>query len=58
MGFVDILKAFDSDPRKQIGQSLWKREIKKELRNNIKVIYEVTRKWEAIRRICDEGRIT
>jgi len=45
MGFVDILKAFDSVPRKQIWQSLRKRGIKTKLRNNIKAIYEVTRNY-------------
>ena len=43
--FVDILKAFDGVPRKQIWQSLIKRGIKKKLKNNIKVIYEVTRNY-------------
>ena len=43
VGFVDILKPFDSVPRKQIWQSLKKRGIKTKLRNNIKAIYEVTR---------------
>ena len=42
MGFVDILKAFDSVPRKQIWQSLRKRGIKTKLKNNIIAIYEVT----------------
>ena len=38
MGVVDILKAFDSVPRKQIWQSLRKRGIKMKLGNNIKAI--------------------
>ena len=42
MGFVDILKAFDSVPRKLIWQSLRERGIKNKLRNNIKAIYERT----------------
>ena len=45
MCFIDILKVFDSVPRKQIWQSLKKREIKTKLRNNIKAIYEVTRNY-------------
>ena len=44
MGFVDILKAFDSVPRKQIWQSLRKRG-KTKLRNDIKAIYEVIRNY-------------
>ena len=43
MGFVDILKAFDSVPRKQNWQSLRKRGIKTRLR--IKGIYKVTRTY-------------
>ena len=45
MGFVDILKAFDSVPRKQIWQSFWKKRIKTKLRNNITAISEVTRNF-------------
>ena len=45
MGFIDILKAFDSVPRKQIWQSLRKRGIKTKLRNNInEVIRNYVRK--------------
>ena len=46
MGFVIILKAFDSVARKQIWQSLMKRGIKTKLRNKIRAIYEVTRNYE------------
>ena len=46
--FVYIQQAFDSVPRKQIWQSLRKREMKTKLRNNIKSIYEVNRN-------CEEG---
>ena len=45
MSFVDLLKAFDSVPRKQSWQSLRKIGIKTKLRNNIEAIYEVTRNY-------------
>ena len=41
MGFVDMLEAFDSVPRKQIWRSLRIRGMKTKLRNNIKAICEV-----------------
>jgi len=52
VGFVDIMKAFDSVSRKQILHSLRKGGIKTRLRNNIKDIYEVTRNY-----VRKEGRI-
>ena len=45
MGFVGILKGFDSVPRKQVWEHLRKRGIETKLRKNIKTICEVTRNY-------------
>lgn len=58
MDFVDIQKTFNSVPRKQIRQSLRRREMKTKLRNNVKAIYEVTRNSVMKDRVESEEFVT